>query len=1092
MGLIIAVTMRSAEISSAVIGLGGSTQSTAAPELILQTGHSRSVKAIVFGPENKWIATGAFDNTIKIWDITTGHELRTLSGHSAAVNTLVRSRDGTMLASASNDNSVILWNVAAGKEIRRFEAQADVIRAVAISADGGAMAFNGPDNSIQMRSTHTGDPLWVISEHSAPVTALAFSLDGKLLASGSTDSTVKIWTTENGQVSKTLKGHAQAVRSVNFSGDSQVLASSDDKTVRQWTTSNWRETARTPLVGERLLDFRILSDSRVSAVDSDRIVREAGRERNSKLVETARCVSRTGVTEAGGFSEDGKLLAFGNGDGTVTVCDASNGTSQALLENHTVGSYDVDISHDQRWIGSAGFDNTVRLWDLQTGQSLPPLRGHTGRVTAVAFRAETDQIVSGSVDKTIRIWSVLSATAPTLLTGHSDTVQSLAVQSNGNLLVSGSSDQTIGIWDLRDPSLPPRFLKDHRGEVTSVDISAGGDLVVSGGSDRKLRIWNIVTDSVLHTLEVGSEIDSVAFSPDGKRIATGSSDNTIRVWDSTTGRLLSAKTGHSGRIYSVNFSGDGSRIVSASLDKTSRVWSVAENREIAILGGHEGIVYSAVFSPDQRFVATASDDGSLILWGESRPLARLITFKQTDDWLVVTPNGFFDGSPAAWERISWRFDKDTFRFATIEIFFSEFFAPGVLTDVLKAGNPPPGSPISTKDRRQPAIRLTAELSDVRRAVERDIKINIEVNDAGAGAQDVRLFRNGSLVRIWRGNVLQGQKAAKLEATIPVTAGENVFTAYAFNSENIKSKDARLTISGDQSLLRKGIFYLFTIGVNEYENSDFNLNYAVADVRDVSNEFRIRQSGLNIYERVKIVELIDRGATKKAILDTLRGLSSRLQPEDVLMIYFAGHGMAHQDRFYLIPHDLGYTGLRDRLDAVALTEIFRNSISDLELERLFESMDCGQITFVIDACNSGQLLENEEKRRGPMNSKGLAQLAYEKGMYILTAAQSYQTAKEASRLGHGFLTFALVEEGLRKGLADFDPKDGRILLREWLDFAAARVPQINEEAIAERKLEREKNKKLIIFGQTDVQRPRVFYRRESESRPLIVARSDRSK
>ena len=60
----------------------------------------------------------------------------------------------------------------------------------------------------------------------------------------------------------------------------------------------------------------------------------------------------------------------------------------------------------------------------------------------------------------------------------------------------------------------------------------------------------------------------------------------------------------------------------------------------------------------------------------------------------------------------------------------------------------------------------------------------------------------------------------------------------------------------------------------------------------------------------------------------------------------------------------------------------------------------------------QTLDAEEKRRGPMNSKGLAQLAYEKGMYILTAAQSYQAALEASRIGHGYLTYALVEEGLR--------------------------------------------------------------------------------
>ena len=86
-------------------------------------------------------------------------------------------------------------------------------------------------------------------------------------------------------------------------------------------------------------------------------------------------------------------------------------------------------------------------------------------------------------------------------------------------------------------------------------------------------------------------------------------------------------------------------------------------------------------------------------------------------------------------------------------------------------------------------------------------------------------------------------------------------------------------------------------------------------------------------------------------------------------------------------------------------------------------------FVIDACNSGQALEAEEKRRGPMNSKGLAQLAYEKGMYILTAAQSLHEAKEATQLGHGLLTYSLVEEGLKQTLADDEPKDGTVTVRE---------------------------------------------------------------
>src|SRR6185295_2718482 len=117
----------------------------------------------------------------------------------------------------------------------------------------------------------------------------------------------------------------------------------------------------------------------------------------------------------------------------------------------------------------------------------------------------------------------------------------------------------------------------------------------------------------------------------------------------------------------------------------------------------------------------------------------------------------------------------------------------------------------------------------------------------------------------------------------------------------------------------------------------------------------------------------------------------------------------------------------------------HSISDRELEQAFEHIDASDLLMVIDACNSGQALESEEKRRGPMNSKGLAQLAYEKGMYILAAAQGYQAALEAAQLGHGYLTYALVEEGLKTPLADTAPKDGQIVLREWLDYSTQRVP-----------------------------------------------------
>jgi uncharacterized caspase-like protein len=213
-----------------------------------------------------------------------------------------------------------------------------------------------------------------------------------------------------------------------------------------------------------------------------------------------------------------------------------------------------------------------------------------------------------------------------------------------------------------------------------------------------------------------------------------------------------------------------------------------------------------------------------------------------------------------------------------------------------------------------------------------------------------------------------------------------------------------------------------------------------------------------------------------------------EPEDAVIVYFAGHGTAQKARFYLIPHDLGYVGPRDGLDMAGLTTLLAHSISDLELEQAFEHIDASGLLLVIDACNSGQALESEEKRRGPMNSKGLAQLAYEKGIYVLTAAQGYQAALEAVELGHGFLTYALVEDGLNKGAADSD-KDQTIFIREWLDYAVDRVPEMQTAALAgSRGLKivfAPGDEKIADPTKRNVQRPRVFYRREGEPQPLVV-------
>ena len=117
---------------------------------------------------------------------------------------------------------------------------------------------------------------------------------------------------------------------------------------------------------------------------------------------------------------------------------------------------------------------------------------------------------------------------------------------------------------------------------------------------------------------------------------------------------------------------------------------------------------------------------------------------------------------------------------------------------------------------------------------------------------------------------------------------------------------------------------------------------------------------------------------------------------------------------------------------------------------------------------------------------------------LAAAQAYQPAietsafKDANGQGHGLLTYALVEEGLAQGKAG--NSDGNVYLREWLDYAAQEVPQLQSEWLtgAVKTGRGFKDESGGAVNPTDpsqvgLQRPRVFYRRENDANPFLVGK-----
>jgi WD40 repeat protein/uncharacterized caspase-like protein len=1089
---------------------------------------------LAFTPDNRLVTVS---DAVRVWDVTAGRELRKLdlgseaaSGFNGRDGSMALSPDGSQLVlSEGFDPEIKVIDLNSGREVRRVKVPGDQIETIQLgfNPDGHLLAAGVHNKRFKFwdltaRSERELGPTSkdyppVKFSHDARLLALSdsytvkiwetatlrelpalkvpnsgafaeygeatvnFSEDGKRIATGGFDTDTIVWETETGKRLSNLSGRTNMAYNVSFNADGTELFSGGRT---RWDLRTGRGVRLTPDTPGKT--FGIVSpDGRTIAVMRTNsgvlsIVESPG----GKQLQNLTVSGEAGIVERARFSADGTMLAVVYGPradqhptsatsftqgSRIKLWDVKSGRELRSLAPGDV-PMEIEFTTNGKQIAMIGTTGQISLWDVQSGSKLRDLTSSP----------------------------MAKITAPVITPGQRPTIANMPNMADISAMMTnmlgGLAAGTMGRT------------------VTSLAFSSDGRTLAIGGVDAKANIDFATMMSGALSGQMGGQKPKKqpkgSPTPDPNDPMKDFKVETVgqvQLWDVSTGSELGAIKGHGRGVSKVTFSRDGKLLASAGTDNTIKIWDVTTRAELRTLAGHTASIESIDFTPDGQLLASASEDGSTFLW-DTKTGEHLLTLISLDDggeWMVVTPQGLFDGTPVSWNQILWRYNQETFNVAPIEWFFNEFYYPGLLSDIFAGKRPRVAQDVSKKDRRQPVVKLSlaGQATDSNVAT-RTIKVKLDVSDAPAGAQDLRLFRNGSLVKVWHGDVLKGQSSVSLEEEITVTAGPNRLVAYAFNRDNVKSKDAPLVFNGADNLKRKGTAYIIAVGVNEYENSQYNLKYAKADAQSFGDEMRRRQTQLAGFERVEVIQLLDQDATKANVLAAIKRLAGetgppslkagpldalkRAEPEDTVVIYFAGHGTAQAQRFYLIPHDLGYTGERTKLTEQGLKTMLAHSISDIELEAAVEGLDAGHLLLIIDACNSGQALEAEEKRRGPMNSKGLAQLAYEKGMYILTAAQSFQAALEAAQLGHGYLTYALVEEGLKTPVADTEPKDGVVIAREWLNFATERVPQMQEEKMAQgRGLGLE-----IAFTEGEkrtVQRPRVFYRRELEANPLVITK-----
>lgn len=323
--------------------------------------HTDAVTSVAFSPDGKYVVSASNDNTVRIWEVSTGQEFSRMT-FDDIINSVAFSPDAKYVVSGSYDNTTRVWEAMTGKEISRMTHDGSVIT-VAFSPDARSVVSGSADNTARVWDVATGNEISRMT-HDGSVSAVAFSPNGKYVVSGSWDKTTRVWEAATGKEIDRMTSDG-FVTSVALSPDGKyVISGSADKTARVWEVMTGKE------IGRKLYDGEVLSVA--FSPDGKNVVSGGGNTAcvwNPETGKDIACVTYDGWT-AIAFSPSGKYVVSGG-------CDIQENS------NCTQGS--------------------AHVWDAVTGQEIARMI-HDGRVNAFAFSPDGKFIVTGSSDHTARVW----------------------------------------------------------------------------------------------------------------------------------------------------------------------------------------------------------------------------------------------------------------------------------------------------------------------------------------------------------------------------------------------------------------------------------------------------------------------------------------------------------------------------------------------------------------------------------------------------------------------------------------------------------------------------------------------------------------
>ncbi len=423
---------------------------TEGKEMPLAEGGACSGNSVCFSPDGKRLAATGLNQTLKIWDLASGDELRNLKGHADRVTFVC---GGTRLAAASRGwkeetAEIGVWDVTGGQLERGFRGHSGEIHGLACSPDGKRLASAGADGTVRLWDTAAGQTLHEFRLAVSPLGPLVFSHDGRRLAAcgGGREipATVIVCDGSTGNVVTTLKGHGGNVLDVAFTPDGKRLVTAGaDRSARVWVAETGLEetTFKIDMAEEAVVSpdaglvstfGRTARGARVWKVPSEKMVLHLDRPNTVYRV---------------AFSPDGRHLATAS-NGKVRIWDKeSPDKEERILDGHGTVALTLVYGPDGSHL-ACGWYATAKVWKAGSDDVLYALTDSRnaigGRWAFSPDGRRAARLVGGN---DVMVWD-LAAGWEALRLVHAGPVHAIAFSPDGKRLAGIAGDGTVRVWDM--------------------------------------------------------------------------------------------------------------------------------------------------------------------------------------------------------------------------------------------------------------------------------------------------------------------------------------------------------------------------------------------------------------------------------------------------------------------------------------------------------------------------------------------------------------------------------------------------------------------------------------------------------------------